>query len=299
MVELMGQKAPVNKYIKKALCGVRTRVGRTLLALVLVIQTVGCTGQTVKNRYIFAEKLWSDQQYAAAVAEFEKVAVRDPQGQLGLQALFRAAMTQTLYLAQYPEAIQKFSRLAENSKNPEMAWESQLQIGEILYAKTEQYDQAIQHYNKLLQLRPQTPEAAEFIFRIGKAHFFRWEFSEAISSFEELMKKYPTHPLAEKALYEIGMSQFTRASQTAQSGETTPQFTFQQAIDTFNRFIKQYPSSSTSVLAKFGIASCLEEMDQLDAAYTQYEAIKSEYPAPEVIQVKLMRIKERKAQRSR
>ena len=51
--------------------------------------------------------------------------------------------------------------------------------------------------------------------------------------------------------------------------------------------------------ARFGIANCLEELDQLDAAYHSYEYLLNSYPSPKVIQIKLARLKERKAQRSR
>jgi TolA-binding protein len=70
-------------------------------------------------------------------------------------------------------------------------------------------------------------------------------------------------------------------------------------MEAFTRFMKRYPQSTLIPDAKFGIASCLEEMDQLDAAYHAFEELRSTYPSPNVIEVKLVRIRERKDQRSR
>ncbi len=70
-------------------------------------------------------------------------------------------------------------------------------------------------------------------------------------------------------------------------------------MEAYQRFLRRYPSSTWAAEAKFGIAACLEEMDQLDAALLQYESLRASYPSPKVIEIKLARIKERKEQRSR
>ena len=74
---------------------------------------------------------------------------------------------------------------------------------------------------------------------------------------------------------------------------------YQEAIDAYQKFLKAHPGSALAPEAQFGIASCLKELDQLDAAYHQYEALRGTYPSPKVIEVKLARIRERKMQRSR
>jgi TolA-binding protein len=174
-------------------------------------------------------------------------------------------------------------------------------LGDILYSKTEQYTLAVLHYKKLLELKPEAHEVPEFTYRIAKSYFFLMQFDEAISAFKEVTERYKTSPLAEKAMYEIGVSYFTRGGhQSSTPSATMPAAeAYQESMDAFNRFIKRYPMSVYVPEARFGIASCLEELDQLDAAYHQYEAIKSTYPSPQVIEIKLRRIRERRAQKSR
>lgn len=260
--------------------------------------SLACSVDSAKSRYILAEKLYADGKYPASVTEFDKVVAKDPRGKLGAQALFRSAMIQTLYLGQHADAVRKFKTFIDLSPESPAAWEAQREIGEILYSRMEQYEQAIQHYRALLKARPGVQEAPEFLFRIGKSHFFLWQFEDAVATYHELSKKFPRSPWAEKAAYEIGVTYFTRGGQQP-GGKGGGIESFQEAMDGYQRFLKRYPESALAPEARFGIASCLEELDQLDAAYHQYEALLGSYPSPNVIRIKLARIKERKAQRSR
>lgn len=255
----------------------------------------GCTLNSSKRQYVLAETLWNDANYAASVTEFEKVHSRDPRGKLGLQALFRAATTQAFFLNQYEDAIRKFRTYAEVSDDKETAWEAQLQIGEILFSKVEAYDQAIQHYQMLIKRKPESAEAPEFLFRVGKSQFFLWKFEDAINTYRLLEKSFPNTSWAEQASYEIGVTYYTRGEQSS-GGHTG---SYSEAIGAYKEFLKKYPNSPWVPQVKFGIASCLEELDDLDNAYRAYEELKTTYPSPNVIAVKLIRLRERKTQRNR
>jgi TolA-binding protein len=263
-----------------------------------LLAATGCSVNATKKSYVLAEKLWTDGKYAAAVAEFEKVTARDSSGKLGLQALYRAASTEALFLGRYSDALRKYRRFAEMAGEHPTSWEAQKQVGEILFVKLEHFDQAIQHYRALLRQKPESPEAPEYLFRIAKSHFFLWQFNEAVRVYRELVRKHPDSPWAEKATFEIGVTYFTRGEQHSE-GRGTGKEGYQEAIDAYNQFLKKYPQSDLAPQAKFGIASCLEELDQLDAAYHAYESLKETYPSPKVVAIKLVRIKERKEQRSR
>jgi TolA-binding protein len=270
-----------------------------LLTVLLSWGGPACTVDSSKNRYLLAERLWSDGKYAAAVSEFDKVAARDPQSKLGRQAMFRSAMTESLYLSNYSEAIRKFRNYIEVTGNTPLAWESYKQIGEILFSKTEQYDRAIQHYRNLLAIKPKAEEAPEFLFRIGRSHFFLRQFDKSISVYREITSKYSKSPWAERALFETAVSFYTQGGQhnpgNPKSGTSEG---YQEAIDGYERFLKKFPKSDLAVEARFGIAACLEELDQLEAAYHTFEALKTSYPSPSVIEIRLARIRERRQQKS-
>jgi TolA-binding protein len=258
---------------------------------------MSCSAGSAKSHYILAEKLWTDGKYASAVSEFDKTAQSDPRGKLGLQALFRSASTESLFLSQYNDALKKFHQYVELSEDTPEAWEAQKQIGDILFQKTDQYDLAIQHYKSLLKLRPDAAETPEFLYRIGKSYFFLQQFDEALDGYRDLIKRFPATLWAEKAAYELGLTMFTRGEQRP-GGKGPGMESYQEAMDAYQAFMKKYPQSTLLPEARFGIASCLEELDQLDAAYQAYSALKNTYPSRNVIEIKLARISERKAERS-
>ena len=265
------------------------RVGiEKVLFLLGFFQLSGCSVDSAKSHYILAEKLWTDRKYSAAVTEFEKVTSKDPSGTLGQKALYRGATTQALFLSHYGDAIRKLRNYIQVSTDPVTVREAKIQIGELLFSKTEQYDQAIVHYQALLKENPKAPEAPEFLYRIGKSWFFLFQFDDALKTFSELRLQYPDSIWAEKAAFQIGTVHFTRGEDKA----------YQNAMTAYHSFIKAYPGSAQVPEAKFGVASCLEELDQLAQAYEAYSALKDVYPAPGVIQIKLARIKERMAQRN-
>lgn len=239
-----------------------------------------------------------DKQYAASVAEFEKVTTKDPSGKLGIQALYRGAMTQSLFLSRFDDAIRKLKRFIELTDDPEAQWDAKVQIGEILYSKLEQYDAAATHYRALIQERPKSPLIAEFRFRVAKASFYLRQFDVALKEFAGITQSHPKTPWAEKASYELGFTVLTKSGQQTEE-RAGLSAAYQEAIDAFDHFIKKYPQSELVPLARFGIANCLEEMDQLEAALHSYEALKATYPSPNVIEIKLARIRERQAQRRR
>lgn len=256
-----------------------------------------CTIDRPEKHYILAERLWADEKYSEAVREFDKVTQKDPRGRLGLQALFRSAMTDTLFLSEHLRAIQKLKLYIDQSRSEEMIWEANKQIGEIFYTSLQHYGPAAEHYQALFEKPKKIPEAERgpLIFRLAKSLFYSGKFQEATVAYRLILKDYPNTPLAEKASFEIGVCHFTRGEQ--QPGG--PEFTgaYREAISAYEEFLAKYPKSALAVQARFGIAGALEELDRLDEAFAKYHELKNLYPQPQVIQIKLIRIRERIAQR--
>src|SRR5690349_17986618 len=111
--------------------------GLSLLLITCPVLGLGGSVDSAKHHYLLGEKLWTDKSYSAAVSAFEKVMVMDPRVKFGLQATFRAASTQFLFLSQYGDAVRKFQSFIQMSGDPRLIWEAQLQIGEIFFSKTE------------------------------------------------------------------------------------------------------------------------------------------------------------------
>jgi TolA-binding protein len=257
---------------------------------------LGCSVDSARHHYVLAERLWGDKNYAAAVAEFERVITKDPSGGFGQQALYRAATTQALFLGQYVEAIKKFRDFIQLSSDTQLIRSAQTQIGEILFTHLENYEQSIVHYQTLFKVFPDSNESPAFLYRIAKSQFFLFQFDEALETYKRLIRQFPKTSWSEKAAFELGTSYFTRGKRQVVNFKSEPT-DFEHAIEAYKKFIKLYPSSEVVPEARFGIASSLEEMDQLDEAYAIYSELRKTYPAPNVIEIKLIRIKERLAHR--
>jgi TolA-binding protein len=253
---------------------------------ILAGMLLGCSVDSASHHYRLAEKLWNDKNYAASVLEFEKVVGKDPHGKLGQQALYRSAMTQYLFLSQYPEAVKKFRTFVEISDDPALRIEAMLQVGEILFSKMEQYDLAIKHYTQLLKTQSLAKEAPQFWFRIAKSQYFLFQFREALETYEKMIELFPSTPWAEKASFEKGLTYFTWGEREGESG-------FRHSIEAFESFMKTYPSSELITEARFWIASCYEETDHLPEAFQAFSRLKGIYPSEQIIQMKLSRIQKR------
>jgi TolA-binding protein len=260
--------------------------------------TSGCSVDSAKNHYVLAEKLWADGRYQAAVVEFGKVVKKDPSGPLGLQALIRSATTERLFLKNQRGALSKFQqylRLAGDSKDS-LAIERQ--VGDLLFEELGEYGESIQHYEAMLARHPADPQRPEYLFRVARSYFFLWKFPEAVAAYKKILKEYPGTVWSERAAFEIGLTYFTSGGHRAGDRPIAESSqAYSKALSAYEAFLSAYPKSPLASRALYGIASCYEEMDQLDLAYKKYQEILPSYPSPNVIRIKLARIQERLARR--
>lgn len=258
-----------------------------------------CTSNQAEKHYILAEKLWESGNFGEAVSEFEKAFQKNPKTRLGSQALYRAALTQTLYLKQHAQAIENLRQYIALNPTADLSWSARKEIANIVFERQKKYREAIRVYEDLIRENSSAKSAedhAEFLFRAGKSHYYLFEFKEAIQRYQELIRLFPDSEVSEKAQFEIGTAFFTEGRE-ANRGEKEDSYT--RAISAYREFIEKYPKNPKIPEAQFGIAASFEEMDHLEEAYQQYQNLTSTYPSPKVIQIKLVRIRDRIAQKSR
>jgi len=258
---------------------------------------VSCSANNTKRAYLLAEQLWTDGYYEASVSEFENVIALDPNGKYGIQALYRAAMTQTVFLGQDNSAIEKLRVFVSKSRSESHTKESLLQIGNILFERLNLYDDAIEHYQLLLKKESLKKYHPLFAFRIGKAYFFLWKFQQAIDQFDGVANSYSGSDFEEKAVYEKGICYLAKGNSSSSLGSDEVE-SFKKAKETFEELLDRFPNGKYRVKAKFGIASAYEELDLLKDAAEKYKEIAAEYPIKEVIDVKIKRISERMSRRN-
>ena len=264
---------------------------RALLLLFLFsIVFSACTIQSsTSNHYLTAEKLWTEKNYPAAVAEFDRVVKEAPNSAIGLQALWRASMTRTLFLDETEEALKGFETFIERAGNSELAPQAEQEIGEIYFSKESQYAKAIPYYQKLLDSHKFSgDDEAKFMYRIARSYFLTNHLKLSVEWLEKLMATYPKSLLFDRAQFDLAEALYAMGD-----GDRTA---YPKALKLFQELAARMAQKNHSlyVQALFGEASTLEEMDQLDEAHDLLMKIENDYPAPNVVKIRLASVEARK-----
>jgi len=289
----------------------------TVLALAAALASSGCGSTGAKGEYILAEKLWQEQSYVAAAAQFERAFAKDQKGELGKQALYRAATTQYLFNRKYAAALALFRKYLEVEPTGAAARDAEIQIGEILFEKTQQYEAAIEHYRRWLRERPGDERNTEFLYRVGRSQLHLWQFEDAVQTMSQLSEQSGVSPWISEALFQKGMAYLALADQGGggaapkQSGkgaddaaesDTTESLSrreyYRRALSAFEQTRTRFPKSKAAQEAGLGVATIYEELGQWQDALTALAPLESTYPVPQVIKIRMIRIRERLARQS-
>jgi tetratricopeptide (TPR) repeat protein len=268
----------------------RGRALQRFYALFPGMMLAACTVQSsTSNHYLTAEKLWTEKNYPAAVAEFDHVVKEAPNSAIGLQALWRASMTRTLFLDESDEALKGFETFIERAGSSELAPQAEQEMGEIYFSKLNQYAKAIPFYQKLLDSHKFSPDdEAKFTYRIARSHFLSNRLKPAIDGYEKLRAFYPKSPLYDKAQFDLANAWYAVGD--------SDKLAYPKALKLFQDLAQKTMLRNHALYVEsiFGEASTLEEMDQFDEAYELLQKIENDYPAPNVIKIRMLSIEDRK-----
>jgi tetratricopeptide (TPR) repeat protein len=255
-----------------------------------IILFTSCTIQSsTSNHYLTAEKLWTDKNYAASVEEFDRVVKEAPNSAIGLQALWRASMTRTLFLRQNEEALKGFETFIERAGSSDLAPQAEQEIGEIYFSKEMQYSKAIPFYQKLIDTHKfGLDEESKFKYRIARSFFLTNQIRRSISELDELITQYPKTAYFDRAQFDLANAWYALGD----SDHTA----YAKALKLFEALAErlQQKNHALYVESVFGEASTLEELEEFDQAYELFKKIENDYPAPNVIKIRMASIDERK-----
>jgi tetratricopeptide (TPR) repeat protein len=259
--------------------------GALFLCALLSGSLSACNANSPETKFVLAEKLLEDRKYDAAITEFQAIVDKSPNSNMGLQAQLKVAEIQHLYLGHAPQAIEAYQEFLKRNKDENKRREVEKTMADLQFQSFEDYDQAIASYSKLVKENSERKEGEELMFRLGRSFFMKSKFEDAIKMFQYQKERFPSGFFFWKAELEIGNSLSAKGA----CGE---------AIKQFDKVIAGAPKD-LQVLASFGKAACFEEQDDLDQAYELFSAIRDDYPAPTVVELKMQKIKRRKILRKR
>jgi len=203
-----------------------------------------CSAKTSKERFELAETLWNSERYVAAAAEYERVANREKEHTLGLEALYKLSMTQYLYLNKPKEALLGFQSIITTEKKGVLAFQAFKHAGEILFLTLEDYSRAEAHYAQAETLFPETEELPKFLYRLGKSQLKLGKISTGMKTLLGVEKRYPKSEYAEKSELEIVFGTCLQAERERTQAAT------KEARSRIDAYLKAYPESkhTTEVL---------------------------------------------------
>ena len=155
------------------------------------------------------------------------------------------------------------------------------------YTRAENYVDAKTSLNKVIEDYPDSPEKVTASLLIAEVHYKNDQFAESKFMFKNFLELYPAHRLADRAYFFMAMSDFKLMDL-----ETRDQTSAQNALEEFEKFLKEFPKSKYVSLAETKRKQCLESLarNQMEigkfyfrtssfhSAITRFQQLMSAYP---------------------
>lgn len=234
--------------------------------------------QALEQDFFQAESLVERGQYEEAVSLFRKIYDRHPSFHLAPQALYQSADVLNLFLGRHQEAVLAFLLVEKDYPGHDLAQKAHRQVADIYKNRLRDYGQAIVAYQKLLDQG--APEGDRLQYELADAYFRLENFEQARIEFEALTRAYPSSALLSEVAYRIAVTY---------SLEGNPE----EAEQAFRRIMETWPDSPYTLEARFGLASALEDREELVEASKILEELAGKYPNEEALAKKTEQVNER------
>ncbi len=159
------------------------------------------------------------------------------------------------------------------SKNePEKTAEELAADGQMYFEK-ENYTEAVKSYKKLNDWYPFSVHAKEASLKVADANYLMENYDEAILAYNDYERMHPNDEKIPYVIYQVGMCDFDRIETIDRDATAT-----QNALQTFQRLVEQFPDSDYSRQAKPKIETCLTDLaaKEMEIALFYFKAEKYE-----------------------
>lgn len=123
------------------------------------------------------------------------------------------------------------------------------------YIRAENYRDAKIVLNKILEDFPDSHEKVLASLLMAEVHYKNKQYEESKFMFKSFLEIYPAHRLADRASFYMAMSDFN-----LMDNETRDQTFAQNALEEFDKFIKDFPDSKYRPQAEMKRKKCLESL---------------------------------------
>lgn len=217
-------------------------------------------------------------KYVEAVDLFEKLHDEYPDFERVPQSLFQSAEILDLYLGRYSDALLTYLMLERDFPEAVEVVQARKQVAVLYKYRLNDCGQAIAVYQKVLD-QPD-PRNDQLQYEVADCYFRLNNFDQARIEFDSLIKNYPQSILIAEVQYRIAMTY-------ALEGQLP------EAAGAYRLVVERWSESPYALEASFGLATVLEEQEELLEALKILESLTGIYPKQDILERKTAQVRER------
>ena len=232
----------------------------------------------LEERFQEGLALRQETRYSEAVEMFKELHTEQPSFVRIPQALFQIAEIKDLYLGRYSDALLTYLMLERDYPDAPEVFAARKQVAVLYKYRLNDCGQAIAVYQKVLDDADGNSDQLQY--EVADCYFRLNNFAQARIEFESLLKNDPQSDLFAEVQYRIAMTY-------ALEGKLP------EAAGAYRVVIERWSESSYAVEASFGLATVLEEQEELVEALKILEELKGVYPKEDILTRKTEQVRER------
>lgn len=259
-----------------------TSIVATIACLFVLLLLISSCSDGYKARGLYDQAMAAlDQGLDGAAVEYlTQYIVRYPENPGIEEVLFQRGTIYHLYQSRYVDSVNDFRELLERFPLSSRAMEARLGIAEILEKKLGDCRLAIVHYQHLISDYDTVADNDLYQYRISQCYYNLLNFEQSVLEYRSLIDNYAASPLIDEAYFQI-----------AATFQTTGNLA--EAERAWRKYLVRYPEGEQLLDAKFGLASTLEEMEELKKALAIYQEIFDDYDNKEALGWRIEKVRER------
>lgn len=251
------------------------------LAVLLFLSLSGCTFALNAIEDFRADRYVAKGDYTAAFKLMKKVISHDPDGPRALKTARLGARVAHLEAKNYATAVEFYQLIVLSSDDVEERKSAQRFIAQIQFENLLDYDQAVTEYEKLLKLEVTPEERFRYRLNLAKSHYALNNLDQTLAELDQLLDQKPDNDGVFEAKVLKANVFMARKSLT-------------EAAVLWQNILDEFPERSKKENVAMNLVVCYEESKELGKAIEVLEKMKTDYPNPDFLELRIQRLKDRK-----
>jgi tetratricopeptide (TPR) repeat protein len=239
-----------------------------------------CSWWTEDKYYSSGQQAAKSQKWEEAVEDYEKSIKVSPESEDALKASRDGARIALVHTKDATRLVTFLKHIILYSKSEEERISSQRLLAETYFEKLNDYKNAAIELNKALEYYKAGKESSQLRLMLARAYFFQNEFFQARTEVDTSLKDETDPEVVFKALLLKANIYFNEKN-------------LDEAINMYQRLETEFPVKAKSEQVALNLAVCFEEKEDFQKAIEVLEKMRIGYSMPEMIDLKISRLKAR------